>query len=199
MVAVDVGVDESDGHRLIAVAVRAVGQAFDKGPGLVVVEWSQNPTIGADPFSESVAVPTLDEWHGQDEVQVVLLEPAFGPHLDCVPEALGGYQSGTGSGPADQGVGSQRGPVDERLESRQVDPSLGHHGTNPVEDAVLGCVVGGEDLGREHPLTCLEHHVGERPPDVGTDAHAPGGHRVPAFSSRRRRARRRGRGSHWAA
>ena len=68
MVAVDVGVDESDGHRLIAVAVRAVGQAFDKGPGLVVIEWSENPTIGADPFSESVAVPTLDEWHGQDEV-----------------------------------------------------------------------------------------------------------------------------------
>jgi len=69
VVAVDVGVDESDGHRLIAVAVRAVGQAFDKGPGLVVVEWSQNPTIGADPTgqayninADTVAAPWPAPW-----------------------------------------------------------------------------------------------------------------------------------------
>ncbi len=50
---------------------------------------------------------------GQDQIQIVLLKPAFGSHLDHVAEPFGGNQGSLCPTPFDQGIGRQRRAMDD--------------------------------------------------------------------------------------
>jgi hypothetical protein len=50
-----------------------------------------------DALAQGEAGVAGDQRLGQDEVEVVLLEAALGPHLDHVAEALGGDEGGAGA------------------------------------------------------------------------------------------------------
>ena len=178
MGTVHVGVDEPDGDGLVGLVLGAVSQVVDECAGLCLVERSQHPSVDADAFGQYVAVLPLDQRGGEHEVQVVLLEATLGPHLDGVPEARRGDQGGAGPGARYQGVGGQRRAVDERVQVGQVGSSLGYDRGHPVQDAPLGSVVRGEDLGGEHSGVGFEHDVGEGATDVGSDAHGSAGHLV---------------------
>ena len=53
---------------------------------------------------------------GQPQVQVILLEPVLGPHLDHVAEALGRDEGHPRPPPLDERVGGERRPVDHLRE-----------------------------------------------------------------------------------
>ena len=171
VVAVAVGVHEAHGDRLIGAFVGALGQVAGEGLGLGFVEGEEHRAVGADPLCEDVAVTSLDEGSGQDQVQVVLLEAALGAHLDDVAEAGGGDEGRPCARAVDEGVGGERRAVDEGGEVGEVGTGLLYHLSDPLEDAAFGGVVGGEHLGRGHPVGVLEDDVGERAADVGADAH----------------------------
>ena len=171
VVPVAVGVHESHGNRLVVAVVGAIGQPAGQLVGLGLVEGAQHRAVGCDALAEDVAVAALDEGRGQDQVQVVLLEAALGAHLDDVPEAGRGDECRACARAADEGVGGERRAVDEGGEVGEVGFGFLDDLMDPVEHASFRGVVGGEHLRREHPVGVLEDDVGERPADVGSDAH----------------------------
>ena len=72
--------------------------------------------------------------------------------------------------------------MDEGVQVGEVGARFGHHSGHAVEDAPLRGVIGGEDLGGEHPSlgpatlfllpVQFKYDVGKRSPDVGADPHA---------------------------
>ena len=106
---VDVGVQEPDRDALVARGRKLAGQGLDLG----AVERDQHVAPGPDPLGQGVAAVARQERGGQDQVEVVLLEPALGPHLDHVPESVRGDERGLRAPPLDQRVGGKRGAVDD--------------------------------------------------------------------------------------
>ena len=143
MRVVQIGMDQPDRDAFITRVGDAVRQRLDLG----AVERVQNRPRGIDTLFHRVAHLARQQRFGKVEVQIILLEPAFGAHFDHVTEALGGDQRGLGPAPFDQRVGCQRGAVDDLREIGGRDPGLGADLMHPVDDRVLGRGIGGQHLG----------------------------------------------------
>ena len=98
---------EAHGDGVEALGARRPAPRPRRGRG------DQDVAAGVHALAQGEAGVAGDQRLGQDEVEVVLLEAAFGPHLDHVAEALGRDEGGAGAAPLDQGVGGERGAVDD--------------------------------------------------------------------------------------
>jgi hypothetical protein len=162
-----VAVQEADGDGLVA-AGRDRG---DDGLGFGLVERHERLATGVEPLRDRESVLAFDQGRGQDDVDVVLLEPTLRARLDHVAKAGGGDESGPGAASLDECVGGEGGAVDDLLDLGEIHAGFGCHLTDAVEDSSLRRVVGGEHLGGvQARVGALDDDVGERSPDVGTDA-----------------------------
>ena len=84
----------------------------------------------ADPALDREAVLARDQRRRQLQVQVILLEAVFGPHLDHVAKTFGRDQRGLRAAALDQGVGRQRRAVDD-------DADLGRRNTGIARDDAM--------------------------------------------------------------
>ena len=165
VVAVAVAVHEPDGHGLVS----AVDQLRHDCAGAGLVEGHQRFAPRVEALADDVAVLALDERRRQHDVEVVLLEAALGTGLDHVAEPCGGHQGGARAGALDQGVGGQRGAVDDLGHLGEVDVvarrKLGHR----RQHALLG-TAGRQHLRRDEAAVFpFQHHVGEGAPHIGAD------------------------------
>ncbi len=97
MGVVQVGVDQPDGDALITRFGDTIRQSLDLGP----VERQKYGAGSIDALFHRVTHLARQQRFGQVEVQIILLEPAFGAHLDHVAEALGRDQRRLGPAPLD--------------------------------------------------------------------------------------------------
>ena len=183
---VDVGVDEADRDRL--VALRA--DVFDERAGAVLIERHEDLASCVQPFADDVAIGPLNEGGRQHDVEVVLLEPALGAGLDHIAEAVGCDECSLGATPFDEGVCGERRSVDDLGDVAQVDVLLCGDTADAVADPDFGGVVCGEHLGRGvAAVGHFDHDVGEGAANIGTDANT---HlRSLAFARRPQRSRLR--------
>ena len=100
---------------------------------------------------------------------VVLLEPLLEPHLQDVPEPPGGQERGPRAGALDEGVGRQRGAVDEHPDVRRGRRAPREDPIEGFEHARLRRAGSGQDLGGVAPGRSIEDDVGERAPDIGRE------------------------------
>ncbi len=78
-------VQKADRDRLDALHGERFGEGRD--PGLV--ERHQHPAFRVDALAHRKAQPARDQWRGQVDVDIVLLEAVFVADLDRVAKALG--------------------------------------------------------------------------------------------------------------
>ncbi len=163
---VHVGMDEADRHRAKAPGRDPVGQGLQRG----LVQGRQLLPLRADPARDGEAVLARDQGRRQPQVQVVLVEAAFGPHLDHVAEALGRDEGRARAAPLDQRIGGQRGAVDDDVQIAVAQRRLGQHYVDAVQDRLFRRGVGGQHLGRVHPAVCFQRDVGEGAADIGAQS-----------------------------
>ena len=165
MRAVGIGMDEADGDALVAAGAELLDQRRDLGR----VGRDQHLALGVDALVEREPVGAFDQRRRQGDVEIILLEAVFGPHLDDIAKPLRGDQRGPRAAPLDQRVGGERGAVDHQVDVGQRD--AGHLGdaANAFDDGALGRSVIGQDLGRGDSAVDIERHVGKRAADIGPD------------------------------
>lgn len=166
MIGAQIAVQEPHGDGLEALQTRH--QRLDLGP----VERAQHSAPGIHPLPQGEAGIARDQRFGQDEIEVILLEAAFGPHLDDVAEAFRGDESRSRPAPLDQRIGGQCRAMDDPGEGRRRKARLAADTLHPLEDRVLGGSVGGQDLGGVQASARLEHHVREGSADIDAEIDA---------------------------
>ena len=171
MSAIGVRVDETDGHRF--VPFRCDG--FDYLLSGSFVERNQHFAPGIEALRNRVTILTLNERCRQHDVEVVLLEAAFGASLDDVAETIGGNKSSLRAVALDERIGRQGRAVDDLFDLSQVDGLLTDNLFDALQDSGFGAVlVRGEDLGGlERTIGQFDDNVGKRAANVGTDAVTP--------------------------
>ena len=161
-----VGMQQPHRDRGEAGQLQPLRQRLDLGP----LQRDQHIALRIHPLAQRIAELARQQRLGQGQVQVVLLEPALGAHLDDVAKALGGDQRCLRPAPLDQRIGRQRRAMDDLLHVAQPDARLGADPVNALRDGVLGRGIGGQHLGGKGGAIDFQHHVGEGAANV--DAHA---------------------------
>ena len=164
--AVLIAVDQPHGDALVALADDLAGQSLD----LVDRHRHQNLALGVDPLGDDETVGARHQGLGKDDVQVVLLEPVLGPHLDDVAEPLGGDQRRPGAAPLDHRIGRQRRAVDDLGNVAHADPGQFDHLRNTVQHRLLRRLRRRQDLVGIDVLAEFQHNVGKRSPDIRPNA-----------------------------
>ena len=142
---------QADRHAFIACRFDRFDDLFNLG----AVQRDQNIAFGVDPFGHSIAHLPRQQWFGQGEVQVILLEPRFGAHFDHIAKAGGGDKGGFGTAPFNQRIGRKGGAVDDLHDVGGRDASLAANLSHAIDYRVFGGGVCGQNLGRERPAIDL--------------------------------------------
>jgi len=139
-----------------------------------LVQRQQYRAIGRDALAHRQAQTPRHQRRGFVHRDVVLVEAAFGAHLQHVAETFGGEQRGAGTAALDQRVGGQRGAMHYQAHISRHQLRLGQQLRHTFEQRPFGRVVGGQHFGGPALGALLQHHVGEGATDVGADAGGAG-------------------------
>jgi len=167
-----IAVSANDPDALVPVLQRAMQR------GITVISWDSG-VAEEGPLAEEpvdVRADVVLQRLGQHQVQVVLLEPAFRPHLDHVAETLRGHERRLRSAAFDQRVGGERGAVDDLPDLPWRAPRLGADLVHAIDDGLLRRGMGRENLGGDLRACSLQHDVGERPADIHAQPCSAPGH-----------------------
>ena len=157
------------------------GQLCGGRPDGIFIERPQHAAVSGEALGNADAPVARHERLGPSHVQVVLLEPVLVGHLDRVADALGREQRRASAAAFDEGVGGERGAVDEHLHIGGLDAGGCENRLDAVEHGIGRGLRGRQHL-RGVQLTGtavgadFERDVGERAADVGREPGAPGGH-----------------------
>ncbi|MGF6695792.1 hypothetical protein OKW38_000403 [Paraburkholderia sp. MM5496-R1] len=114
------------------------------------------------------AVAARHERLGQCDAQVVLLKAAFGAHLDDVAKAFARDEGGARAAPFDQGIGGERGAVNDRSDLRGFDRRLGRRTPQSFDNRAFRLFVISQNLGRVESVAVLQCDVRKRAANVDT-------------------------------
>ena len=145
-----------------------VGQLFDFSD----IERNENVAAGIHSLADDVTPVAREQWFGQHQIEVVLLEPALGTHLDHVAKAACGNERGPGTSPLDQGIGGKGRSMDDLIHGGRGDLCLSADPVHPLGNGVFRRGMGRQDLGRVAGTGNLQHHIGEGSADI--DGYAVG-------------------------
>jgi hypothetical protein len=109
MYVVRVGMHQTDRDGLIP----AIGDPACQCLRLAFVQRQQHSAICGNALRQGEPMLPRDQGRWQFEVQVILLETVFRPHLDHVAKAFGRDKRRLRAAPLDQGVGHKRRAVDD--------------------------------------------------------------------------------------
>ena len=167
---VGVAVQQADGHALDALCGDGLQHRCDRR----LIERDKGFAVDVEPLAHRQPPGAAHQRQGLDDVQIVLIEPAFRAHFQHVAEALGGHEQGLRAAPFDHGVCCQRRAVDDLVDVRKRDPGLCAGRGHAVQHGAFRFRAGGQQLGRmETTVAILKGDIGECAADV--DAEAPSG------------------------
>ena len=173
MNGVEVGMNEPDGDAGVAAFADRLSERLD----LFAVHRDQSLAARIDAFAQRVAKLTRQKRFRQRQIEVILLEARFRPHLDDVAKTFGRDERGLGSAPLDQRVGRQGGAVNDLVNRGRRNASLGADQPHPLDDGVLRRGIGRQHLGGELARAVLDHHVREGAADVDAKTNSRSSHR----------------------
>ena len=176
MRVIDVGMQQTDGDAFIRRVRQFVRQRHHRRP----IQRDQHAARRLHPFAHHVAAVTWQQGGGQHEVQVVLFEPAFGPHFDHVAKALGRDQRRLCPPPFDERVGGQGRAVNDLGDGARCHACLGANAVQAVDDRLLRRSMGRQHLGRDHPAFGFKHEIGKCTADIDTEPIGLRSHTAPA-------------------
>jgi len=166
-------VKEADCQRFHAVG-RELG---DDLPSPVLVEGAQDRAVGQEPLADLATEASWHERRRRIDEEIVHVVAAFVADLERVAEALGGEERRPRPLALDEGIGRERGAVDDRPNGARRDPRLVEKHRDALFDAVRRILRRGEDLAyaRDPRRLVDDDEIGERAADVDAK---PGRHGV---------------------
>ena len=159
--------EQPDGDRLDRVALEP-GQEGVHG---LLVEGNQDVARVIHPLGDRPAQVAGHERGRPVDRNVVLLEAVLERHLDRVPESLGHDERRSGAGPFDQGVGSERGAVNDQADCIWLHACFGDGLADGRDHALFWDARGRQHFGGDDPaLGELKRDVREGTADVNGDS-----------------------------
>ena len=163
---IEIGMQQPHRDALITRFSHLVTECLD----FRTIERNQYVTVCIDPFKYGQSLLPGQQRVGQDEVQIILLKPAFRPHLDHIAKALCGNQRGFCAAPFDQGVGGKGGAMDYLLNRRRWHACPLTHSVHAFNDGIFRGCVSRQHLNRGHALRRFKHDIRKRTADIDTQS-----------------------------
>ena len=155
---------EADRHALDAFAAQRAGQRFEPRG----VEFRAHLAARIHPFRHAEAQVARHQRFGTFHEDIVLIETVLLRHLDAVTKTFRGDQRDAGALALDDGVGRERGAVDDHADVARLHRP--QHQPHCLNHTVFRFAGRGEHLRLGAVATVFQHHVGERPADVDSQA-----------------------------
>ena len=166
MIRVHVGVDETNGHRAETARCNGVGNGLQR----LFVEGQQFLPLRADAPFDCKAILTRDQRLRQAQIEIILLEAAFGAHLDDIAKTVCRHKGRARAAPFDQSIGGKRGAMNDNVEIGGANARIAGHNGNAVEDRLFGRAVIGQNLRGIERAFAFERDVGEGAADISAKA-----------------------------
>ncbi len=164
---VAVAVDEADGERLDPRRLELPRRLAHVG----LVERLDDRAVSGDALAHLQPVAARDQRPRFCPGEVEHVGHADAPDLQNVAEAARGDQPGRRAGALQDGVGGDRGAVQNLADHARVDRQLGEQAAQPVDDGDAGVRRAGRDLAlMQHAVRRHQHDIGERAADIDGDA-----------------------------
>jgi hypothetical protein len=160
---VDIGVQEGDRDGRDPLIPQGGG---DRANGRFV-QRDPDGAVDVDSLRDGETPASRNERHGLFDLEVVLVVAAFVGDLEDVAEAAGRHERRLRALALDQGVGGERGAMDEERQVREAQARFGQEGARSLDNGLLGRARRGQDLGGPPALTIFDDDVGERSTDIG--------------------------------
>ena len=162
MLRLAIGVNERNRDRLDLLLAQRVGERAHRA----FVERQQHAAVGGDALRRFEPQRTRNQWCRPHHFKIVLVEAVAERELDRVLEARRGDQRGAGATALDDGIGAERGAVDDQADAVGRDAGLAENQRDGAHDSFLGRVSGGEHLAREKAARGLQHDIRKGPSDI---------------------------------
>ena len=162
MGGVQVGVDEADCDTLKT----RFCDFINNGLHLCSIDINQDVAIGIHTSRHREAHLTRQQRLWQVQVEVILLKPRLGPHLDNIAKPFRGDQGRLRTTPLNQRVGRQGGAVDDLVNFAWSDTRLGADLMHPINDRILRGDIGSQHFSRERHTVFLQHYVSKGAADI---------------------------------
>ncbi len=159
---VRVAVNEANGDGFDAVLVEYREDGVDR----LLVEGDENAAAVVESLRDGQPQVPRDQRRGPVDPDVVLLEAVLVGHLEGIAVPRGRDQRRACALPLDDGVGGQRGAVNDEAYGPGWDGRRLEDLVDAPQHTLLGGRLGREHLGRDQAVFDLERHIGEGAADV---------------------------------
>ena len=143
MGVIHIGVQQSHRHAFKTRYLNLINQ----GLNVRAVQGFEHLAVCLHAFIDGIAEIAGQQRLGEDQIEIILLKPTFGAHLDHIAKSFRGDKGGFCAAPFNQSISGQSGAVDDLADPCWSNVGLLTYAVHPIDDSIIRGGVGGQDLG----------------------------------------------------